>query len=89
MSSSPLLQHLAPTQVSAYNCPDRSFLRQCEAWCSTSISQQTSGAMIPHDMLSMRSLETVLVLLAGFVAWRVSLNELYNAQMCNVPCGRL
>lgn len=36
--------------------------------------------MIPHDMLSTRSFKTVLVLLAGFVAWRVSLDELYNAQ---------
>lgn len=36
--------------------------------------------MIPHDMLSMRSFKTVLVLLAGFVAWRVSLDELYNTQ---------
>lgn len=36
------------------------------------------GTMIPHDMFSVCSLNTVLVLLAGFVAWRVSLYELYN-----------
>lgn len=38
--------------------------------------------MIPLDVLSMCSLNTVLVLLAGFVAWRVSLEELYNTIEC-------
>ncbi|KAL2273990.1 hypothetical protein FJTKL_03707 [Diaporthe vaccinii] len=36
--------------------------------------------MIPHDMLSVRSFKTVLVLLAGFVAWRLSPEEIsFNA----------
>lgn len=38
--------------------------------------QDHPRTMIPHDMFSVRSFKTVLVLLAGFVAWRVSLDEL-------------
>lgn len=37
--------------------------------------------MVPLDMISLRSLKTVLVLLAGFVVWRVSLDEFYNARL--------
>lgn len=35
--------------------------------------------MIPNDVLSVRSLKTILIMLAGFVTWRVSLDELRKA----------
>lgn len=36
--------------------------------------------MVPLDMLSLHSLKTVSVLLAGFVAWKVSLGEVHDAK---------
>lgn len=40
------------------------------------MQHQDAIAMIPHEILSMRTLNTVLLSLVGFVAWRVSLEDL-------------
>lgn len=55
-----------------FNYPDWSSLQA--VW--SPVQLKDARAMISHEMLSMRTLNTVLASLAGFVAWRVSLEDL-------------